>query len=309
MFKILCLDGGGLRGYFTAQIIKNIEKRYNIKVNEYFDLVVGTSTGALIAGALAIDINVDEIINMYIHENKNIFKDSMFKKGIFSSKYDITTLNDLVKKAYKGKNFSDAKCNLIITTTNVNDSQPLAIASFDKNNNISLIDAVTASSAAPIYFRPHKINNNYYCDGCIWANNPSVIALSHALDKKVFNKKIKDIALLSVGTLTSDAVSFDVSNNTWGMLSWGKNISSLFLKTNVIASENIVSSILGENFLRINFISNDKMNINEIPSEILLDTDRVFSLYENQLDIFFKKCNKENIFKKVWKNLFKIRRK
>lgn len=67
--------------------------------------MVGTSTGALIAGALAIDINVDEIINMYIHENKNIFKDSMFKKGIFSSKYDITTLNDLVKKHIRVKIF------------------------------------------------------------------------------------------------------------------------------------------------------------------------------------------------------------
>lgn len=308
MFKILCLDGGGMRGYFTAQIIKNIEKRYNIKVNEYFDLIVGTSTGAIIAGALAIDLNVDEIIDIYLNESKNIFKTHILKKGIFSSKYDINLLNSLIKEKYRNKNFSDTKCNLIITTTDINDNLPIVLTSFDRNNDISLIDAVTASSAAPVYFNPYKINGKYYCDGCIWANNPSLVALSYALDKKVFNKKLKNISILSIGTGSLD-ITKDFSSKKWGLLSWSEIISSLVMKTNVVASEKISSNILGENFLRINFSSNDKMTINDIPVNILEDTTKVFNSYIKKLDVFFEKCNKENIFNKMWKNLFNFRRK
>lgn len=300
MFKILCLDGGGSRGYFTAKIIKNIEQRYNIKVNEYFDLIIGTSTGALIAGALALDIDVDEIVNIYFKETHQIFKSKIFK-GIFSSKYDITLLKDLISKKYKFKNFCDVKCKILITATNINESKPVIFESW--NTNFNLIDTVVASAAAPIFFEPYKINDTYYCDGCIWANNPSLIGLSYALDKNKFNKKLNEVKILSIGTGITDQ-SLDLNDKSWGLLSWTDNIASLTMKTNVLAVEKYTEQILNQNFLRINFTSNEKLNINSIPLQLLNDTNDIFNKYIDKLDKFFAKKEKNNIFTKLYKKLF-----
>lgn len=303
MFKILCLDGGGSRGYFTAEMIKNIESKYDIKVNEYFDLIVGTSTGALIAGGIGLDIDINEIIDIYLKENNKIFKTSYFK-GIFSSKYDINLLKDLIIKKYNNKNFEDVKCKLLITTTNINDNLPITIESWNNYDNISLVDAVVASAAAPIYFKPYKINENYYCDGCIWANNPSLVALSYALDKNIFKQKIKNIKILSIGTGVDD-ISQEFGDKKWGLIDWSKNISTLIMKTNVLSNENICKKILGKNFLRINFISNDRMSISEIPKELLDNTDKIFDAFSDRLDKFFKD-RKENIFSKIFRKVFRF---
>ena len=56
-FKILSIDGGGIRGIFSAHILKRIEDEYNIKLKDHFDLIAGTSTGAIIAGSVAWGMN------------------------------------------------------------------------------------------------------------------------------------------------------------------------------------------------------------------------------------------------------------
>jgi len=72
-FRILALDGGGLRGVYTAHILKRIQEDEGIVFSEYFDLITGTSTGAILAGALATNQDIDNIINLYKKEGQNIF--------------------------------------------------------------------------------------------------------------------------------------------------------------------------------------------------------------------------------------------
>lgn len=301
MFRILCLDGGGSRGYFTASIIENIEKRYNIKVNEYFDLIVGTSTGAIIAGAIAVDVDAKDITRMYLEEYKNVFKSSILK-GIFSSKYESDKLRVLLENNYKNKDFKDAKTNLLITATDILSSEPQIFKSWDPKG-VRLIDAVMASASAPIYFEPHKIKGKKYIDGCIWSNNPSLVALVEAISKKGFAKKMSDIKILSIGTGKN---SEELKNEKSGLISWSKDIVPLSLKTNVEAVNILTENLLEKNFLRIDFYCNDKISINNIPEYILTNSDKIFDEFTGSLDIFFKN---QSIFTRFISKIFNYGRK
>ena len=76
-FKILSLDGGGIRGVISVRIIQEIEQQIQKlkgqSLNEYFDLISGTSTGALTTAALAVGMNTNQIMNIYKHETQEIF--------------------------------------------------------------------------------------------------------------------------------------------------------------------------------------------------------------------------------------------
>ena len=62
-FKILAIDGGGIRGVFPAHILKSTQKHFNINFLDYFDMVAGTSTGAIIASAVATNVELEKIVN------------------------------------------------------------------------------------------------------------------------------------------------------------------------------------------------------------------------------------------------------
>lgn len=77
-FKILSIDGGGIRGIYSAHILKRIEDEFNIKLKDHFDLIAGTSTGAIIAGAVACGIDIGEVVNLYKDKGKDILVPQYF---------------------------------------------------------------------------------------------------------------------------------------------------------------------------------------------------------------------------------------
>ena len=71
--KILSIDGGGIKGIYAAKVLAFIETTFNIRICDYFDMLAGTSTGAIIAAALALGIKACDIYDMYINYAKQIF--------------------------------------------------------------------------------------------------------------------------------------------------------------------------------------------------------------------------------------------
>ena len=63
--RILSIDGGGIKGIFAAQFLARIEEEYDIKICDYFDIIAGTSTGAIVAAALAVGMPAEEIVKLY----------------------------------------------------------------------------------------------------------------------------------------------------------------------------------------------------------------------------------------------------
>ncbi|WP_067141997.1 CBASS cGAMP-activated phospholipase [Oceanivirga salmonicida] len=303
MFKILCLDGGGARGYFSAYMLKKIEEEFDIKIHEYFDLIVGTSTGALISGGIGLGLELDEIVNLYKYEKHRIFQKKNFNIGVFSSIYTNENLKNLINEKYGNNSFENLKTNLIIASTDITDKKPKIFKSW-KETKISLKEAVLCSSSAPTYFDPVKIGNKYYADGCFWANNPSILALSEALSEKSFNKNIEEIKILSIGT-GRNMIKFDVTNTkNWGILTWVKDISKIMIDSSVYANDTMLNRILNNRYLRIDFELNEVMNMTDIPNSILYNADDIFENYREDIRKFLEFDNKKSLIKQEVKYNF-----
>ncbi len=99
-FRILSLDGGGIRGVVTATILAAIEQRINQPLNQYFNLIAGTSTGSLLAAAIARGCHSKEIIDLYKQKGKIIFP--------YKSRFSLQRIPLLLKYGLSAPKFSDS---------------------------------------------------------------------------------------------------------------------------------------------------------------------------------------------------------
>lgn len=230
-FKILSLDGGGVRGYLTIMILENVEKQLNARDNskkpigEYFDLIAGTSTGAIIGGLLAIGKSASEVRKIYEDDIKEIFSDSMQNKfpfNLFRAKYSSHNLTKKAEEHFEDLTFKDVTTDLLVTSVDITTMTPRFYKSAYNSRNTGrvdekLSDAIVASASAPTFFpvKQKLEHSSQLIDGGVVANNPSLVALIDAFsfeDKPNQN----DIVLLSVGTGKSCELPYDAKalNNT-----------------------------------------------------------------------------------------------
>jgi patatin-like phospholipase/acyl hydrolase len=118
-FKVLSIDGGGIKGLYSARILEHFEDRFNCHIADYFDLICGTSTGGLIALGLSLNIPVGLISNLYYRRGKQIFpKRNSFltslKQVFLRSKHDNSELRRALEEMFGGRTLADSRCLLCI---------------------------------------------------------------------------------------------------------------------------------------------------------------------------------------------------
>jgi len=220
-FKILSFDGGGIRGALTTTLLKKLNREYPLLI-EKTDLFAGTSTGSFIALGLAYGLTIEEIADLYSVENgKYVFSSS--RLGLFRPKYSNRNLARLLASVFpKNLRLIDLNKLVVIPSFRVNGTNtkswsPIFFNNFPDSNtkNVYVIDVALCSSAAPIYFPSY----NQHIDGGVIANNPSVAALSLAVDPYYPNQIYDDISLLSIGT-GSNSYKIKGDTSKWGLLQW-----------------------------------------------------------------------------------------
>ena len=273
-FNILAIDGGGLRGLYAAHILKRIHEELNIVFSEYFDLIIGTSTGSIIAGAIAVDYPIEKVVLLYEVEGEKIFfPNNLSFSGFYKSKYSKKHLEKVLNRAIGSKTLSDVtKTRLIIPATDIANGQVFVFKSsyleeFVRDKNTKIVDAILSSCSAPTYFDPHKIDNYLLADGGLWANNPSLIGLTEAIGKLKIDKD--EVKILSIGTgIGHQYYEIDgAENKNWGLTrGWeGGKIIDTILNLQSISSNNMVKFMLEENqYLRLNFDSDKKLAMDNI---------------------------------------------
>jgi patatin-like phospholipase/acyl hydrolase len=206
MYKILSLAGGGVKGYLTLEILKYLEQQSGQKISDMFDLVVGTSAGALI-GILLDDYSAKDISNNLRNNLVNeLFTPNTFScGGLLQSKYNTFAKEECLK------NLLDYKYNLrhfdyAAISYDIKNNKPVIFNTLEeeitdtyylKKYGYTFTDACLASSAAPIYWDPFITKNSVYIDGGICANNPVSIAIKLALNKNI---KLEDLHIVNIGT-------------------------------------------------------------------------------------------------------------
>lgn len=242
--RILALDGGGLRGVLTLGMLREIETHLrarhgndpDFRLSHYFDLIAGTSTGAIIAAALSLGMSVDEVHGHYMALGKFVFKRSLLRWGALRAKFDA----DDVRKALQGVlgtrtlSSPDFQTGLLVQTKRLDTGSAWPItnnpnakyfhrgthANTIPNKDYPLWQVVRASTAAPYFFDPEPIQIGEAADGLMAvhgdfvdggvspSNNPALQALMAAtMDGYRLNWKTgaDQLLVVSVGTGKANA--------------------------------------------------------------------------------------------------------
>ncbi|WP_303312682.1 CBASS cGAMP-activated phospholipase [Hymenobacter sp. BT730] len=211
-FKILSLDGGGIKGLYTAKVLSHLEEVFGGPIGDYFDMICGTSTGGLIALALSQRIPASQLVTFYKEQGPKIFPVNKVlneKKGLLrqifgKGKYTNTALASAIMGVLGDAQMSDAQNLLCIPSFNLTSGRPRVFKfPHPEGNNYadkygSMYDAALATSAAPTYFPVKYTNGAYYADGGVWANNPTLCGIMEALEYFVGPEKVLKHPNLSV---------------------------------------------------------------------------------------------------------------
>lgn len=247
MFKILSIDGGGIRGIIPAKILSLIEEKLNQEGKEnqicdYFDLICGTSTGGIIAIGLALGMRTSDILSLYKDKAEKIFpkKYGKFWRLLLNRPYyDHTALKKELTAAYgevddEAVRMGHCRTRLCIPVYDVNEGCMHVFKTphhkdYSRDYQIPAVDVALATSAAPFYFDSYdfdykRSDNGKECgykslvDGGIFANNPCVIGYVEAV--RALRVPAEELAILSLGT--GDCMYKDTPQRMGGRY-WVKN--------------------------------------------------------------------------------------
>lgn len=256
-FRVLSIDGGGIRGLYSAVLLLGIAQRVarmsgqgeeRLDVGRAFHLITGTSTGALLGTALAAGIPLEDVIEIYRGRAEEIFQDPTPPKGwpLFrwlirhcseaanSSEPLRNALEQIFKDETVEQMYQRRGIALCVPSVNIETQKAWVWKTphdkdgnrLQRDNKYRLVDLCMSSAAAPVVFPIHGVEKpgdaagqvNWFVDGGLWANNPSIVALTEALS---FAPPNAPIEIVSVSTcppfqaLSVDAKSCDRSLFDW----------------------------------------------------------------------------------------------
>ena len=260
-FNILAIDGGGTRGIYAAQLLAKVEHSLNVPIKDCFDLITGTSTGSIIAGAAAAGISMKEVVSLFENHGPRIFRRTpLVTKAfmLFRSRYSEKPLAKVLDCYLHDMTLSEVSVPLMIPSADIStDGVHVFKSSFlnelgwsyTRDGEVLLKDAILASCAAPTYFDPQTVGSYLLVDGGLWANNPSIIALTEAISK--FDKRPEEVRVLSIGT--GHRKNMYTRRKFWGLLTgWGRDkLLNYTMGIQSQASSNVAKLILKTGYLRL----------------------------------------------------------
>ena len=251
--KVLSFDGGGVRAIAGVVFLQKLEAEIGKKVSDIFDLFVGTSAGAFNASCLASkSISISELKQYWSKDYLDRIMDSSFfwdqasliqARPRYETKGRLQVLNEIFGNQTLGNSNKP-----IVTLCYDIEKRKHVIHSTSETPEVSFVDAICASSAAPMYFPTYKMkDSSWMIDGGVVTNNPTLIGFNHA--KKIFGDD--DVKILSIGTgINKKRISGETSSK-WGGVGWLRNdIMGMMLDSEI--HNDIAKDMFGNNYLRVN---------------------------------------------------------
>lgn len=270
-FKILSIDGGGIKGLYSATILDHLEQKYG-KISNYFDMICGTSTGGLIALGLSQGITTSEICAVYEEHGSKIFPkqnkfNEVIKQTLWGGKFSDIPLRKVLQDLFKDKKIGDGLTLLCIPSYNFTDAKPWVFkydhGELKRDNKANCVDVALATSAAPTYFPLCDIeyyDNRQFVDGGVWANNPAMVGVLDAMRFFVGNgKPFNSIEILSISSLNSIAGKPIGLKRRRSFINWREEL----FETSLIGQNHFTDYML-KMFSQLNEI---KIKYTRIPSE------------------------------------------
>jgi predicted patatin/cPLA2 family phospholipase len=208
-FRILTLDGGGAKGFYTLGVLKEIEAMVGCPLHQKFDLVFGTSTGAIIASLIALGQGVDSILDLYRAHVPTVMSETTTLARTHA-------LKKLATEVFADARFEQVKTGVGIVSARWLTERPMIFkgsvaqahgraATFVPGFGVSIADAVQASCSAYPFFERKIVKTSAgeeveLIDGGYCANNPTLYAIADAVN--AIGQDRKNIRIVSIGVGT-----------------------------------------------------------------------------------------------------------
>jgi uncharacterized protein len=244
--RILSIDGGGIRGLIPARVLAEIERRCGSPAGELFDLVAGTSTGAIIACALTRPqpLAAERIARIYLDEGPEIFSRSLLKRitsveGLIDERYESDGLLTSLRRHLLEFRLADARPSILLTAYDLVGRSALLLRNDD---DMSMVDAAHGSSAAPSYFEPAQVGALTLVDGGVFATNPAMCAYADA------GTSVELLVSLGCGEHTR-VLPFEKVKD-WGRLEWIRPALDVVFDGTADAVDFQLKALMGDDYMR-----------------------------------------------------------
>lgn len=267
-FQALALTGGGYRGLFTAKVLAVIEEHLKRPIGQCFDLTCGTSIGGIVALAVAFEVPMSKVVEVFLKHGENIFplhEPPSGKLGVGwdlikhakKARYSSTPLRDAITELIPTEaTLGDALHPVAIPSVNVTQGKPQVFktrhkAEWNRDWKLKAIDVALATSAAPTFFELAEVQGCLYADGGLFANAPDLIAVHEA--EHFFKVPANALRILSIGTTTqSYSLSFG-SGRDFGVADWmqGQRLFSVMISAQQQFVHQLISHRIKDGYFRI----------------------------------------------------------
>lgn len=236
-FKILSIDGGGIKGIFPAALLAELEERYlgGGSIADHFDLITGTSTGGIIALGLSIGLPARVIANLYTGRGDEIFPPypptwlGKLRRGwnevrsAVYHRYDREALSALLDDTFGKRLLGESKARLCIPSVDGRYGDVYIFKTphhpdYKKDQHERMTTVACATAAAPTFFQPLESGGYRFVDGGLWANNPVMVGLVDAL--ACFDVARHQVRVLSLGCGDEPFTVTDRMIQRGGLWSW-----------------------------------------------------------------------------------------
>lgn len=249
MFKVLSIDGGGIRGVIPGMLLQHLEEATGRPISALFDLIAGTSTGGILATGLTVPksggtpkFSAADMLALYAERGRDIFYRSFWRGvtsigGVTDEQYDHRPLEKLLKQYLGDATLADCLTPIMLPSYDIERREPYFFktrhATEQKDRNHYLRDAARATSAAPTFFEPALIKSmakkptrRALVDGGVFVNNPGMCAYVEACSH---GAQPEEILVVSLGTGTANRpIPYDDAKD-WGAVGWIRPIISVMM--------------------------------------------------------------------------------
>jgi patatin-like phospholipase/acyl hydrolase len=262
--RILTIDGGGMRGVLPATFLTAFEARFGAPIGAQFDLVAGTSTGGIIAAALVrpeVPVSAADIAAIYRRAGPRIFGRSVWRalgtmNGVSDEKYDARFLERVLTDTFGAHRLRAVVAPaLLLTAYDIERRKSVLFRSWDADlpsKDYSLADVCRATTAAPTYFEPALITaqdgaSRAFIDGSVFAANPTLCALSAAMD---LYPGASGYLILSLGTGQQTQPLPYAQAKNWGLAGWARPITDVILDASSEIIDSQAQEMVGDTHFR-----------------------------------------------------------